>query len=767
LGKGLTAITIACLSRLMTSISQHTDSPAPRSIFWVLALMAALLALFVFKGLATTPPSVVQTKAATGFDGDRAVARLARILGDQRPHPVDSDANDAVRERLLAEITALGYVPEVRDDFACRPMSRWGSYPCARVRNVVFRAGPAGGGAVLVASHYDSVPAGPGAGDDGAGVSAALEIAAQVRGRTLKKPVIFLFTDGEEVGLLGATSFVRKDPLANDVALAINMEARGSGGPAIMFQTSSPNSQEIAALAANAPRTVANSLAADIYRTLPNDTDATEFLGKKWDVLNFAFISPLAHYHTPLDSLANLQTASVAHMGAAALAAINAHMDAGPAEASEGQVIYSDILGRSLLVLPLMAGLGLLAFGFAAAGFRYVTSAKGGGVRVLFAPLLALGAAGGIGFGLLFAIDALRVETLWWTAHPMAARALIYSAAIFGAALALMICRGIAQERVIAGGWLWLSGAFLGLSIVSPGAMILVAPAAGLYGVCVLITQFWQRAKFVHVFWIAALLVLLVPTLDFAETGLGFEMGWGFGALAGLISFMVMATALNGLDMTAKVLALLGVVVIATGGLAAFVPAYSQQHPRQVNVQHWHSDASNHWVLSPGDEPAPVAMKTVAPFALGAIKGSESDRLIAPSQPLVTSPPLPSIQVLSDVATGTTRTLKLRVLAPESDEVQINVPKEATVSAIGGGASSDAQMSAFDPDKPKGLRCVGRSCSTWDISVVTGTTKTDWTISATRRGHDSSATTLLKARPTWTTQVQGGDRRVSITVVKL
>jgi hypothetical protein len=729
--------------------------------------MAALLALFLFKGLAGAPPSVAQTKAASGFDGDVAVARLARILGDQRPHPADSDANDAVRDRLLGEITALGYTPEVRDDFACRPLSRWGLYPCARVRNVVFRAGPVGGVGVLVAAHYDSVPAGPGAGDDGAGVAAILEIAAQLRGRTLKKPVILLLTDGEEVALLGATSFVRKDPWANDVALAINMEARGSGGPAIMFQTSSPNSREITALAANSPRTIANSLAADIYRTLPNDTDATEFLGKKWDVLNFAFIAPLAHYHTPLDSLANLQTASVAHMGGAALAAICAFQETGPSNAPEGQVIYSDILGHSLLVLPMIAGWILLSFGFVAAGFRYFTGAKNGAVRALIAPVVSLLAAGGIGFGLLFVINMLRVEELWWTAHPIAARALIYSAGILGAALAFALCRNIGRERVIAGGWLWLSGAFLGLSIVSPGAMILAAPAAGLYGISVLITQFWKKAGFLHIIWLAALLILIVPTLDFAETGLGFGMSWGFGALAGLLSFLVLAVALTGKDISGKVLAALTTLVLASTAAAFFAPAYSAQLPRQVNLQHWHNDTTNHWMLSPGDEPAPEAMKAIAPFADGKIKGSEGERLIAPATALASSPAIPEVQVLSETTSGATRTLKLRVLSPGSDEVMITIPKGAAMSSIGGGPTPNPDMSAFDPDVAKGLRCVGRSCAIWDLIVVVGVQKAEWTIGATLRGHDPAATSLLNARPKWATPVLGGDRRVSLRVQEL
>ena len=50
-------------------------------------------------------------------------------------------------------------------------------------------------------AHYDSVPFGPGAADDGAGVVTLLETARALKaGPPLKNDVIFLFTDGEEAG---------------------------------------------------------------------------------------------------------------------------------------------------------------------------------------------------------------------------------------------------------------------------------------------------------------------------------------------------------------------------------------------------------------------------------------------------------------------------------------------------------------------------------------------------------------------------------------
>ena len=53
---------------------------------------------------------------------------------------------------------------------------------------------------MLIAVHYDGVPAGPAAGDDAAGCAALLETVRALRARKqpLANDVIALFTDGEE-----------------------------------------------------------------------------------------------------------------------------------------------------------------------------------------------------------------------------------------------------------------------------------------------------------------------------------------------------------------------------------------------------------------------------------------------------------------------------------------------------------------------------------------------------------------------------------------
>ncbi|HEY0326151.1 MAG TPA: hypothetical protein VGC46_09280, partial [Allosphingosinicella sp.] len=76
-------------------------------------VLLALLAVLVFKGALVAPPALPEAAAPGEFDTARAFARLERILADGVPHPVDSDANDRVRDRLIAELRAVDLQPRV------------------------------------------------------------------------------------------------------------------------------------------------------------------------------------------------------------------------------------------------------------------------------------------------------------------------------------------------------------------------------------------------------------------------------------------------------------------------------------------------------------------------------------------------------------------------------------------------------------------------------------------------------------------------------
>ena len=66
-----------------------------------------------------------------------AMQRLARVLGDQRPHPVDTADGDALRARLVAELRAIGLSPRVADAWACNGAAKSRGIGCASFASIV------------------------------------------------------------------------------------------------------------------------------------------------------------------------------------------------------------------------------------------------------------------------------------------------------------------------------------------------------------------------------------------------------------------------------------------------------------------------------------------------------------------------------------------------------------------------------------------------------------------------------------------------------
>ena len=133
-------------------------------------------------------------------------------------------------------------------------------------------------------------------------------------GPQLTHDVIALITDGEEAGLLGAAAFVREHPWARDVEFTMNVEARGTKGPSLMFETGAGNLDAVRTL-----RRVgggrATSLSTFVYRLLPNDTDLSETARLDKPAMNFAFIGGVNRYHTAQDDTAHLDPRSVQDHG--------------------------------------------------------------------------------------------------------------------------------------------------------------------------------------------------------------------------------------------------------------------------------------------------------------------------------------------------------------------------------------------------------------------------------------------------------------------
>ena len=311
------------------------------------AALVVLAAALVVR--ADTPPDAAPTTAPdTAFSASRAMQHVRAIA--VRPHPTGSADHARVRGYILSELRTLGLEPQVQQTVGIG--TRYAM--AGTIWNVVVRIpGTSGGGrAVLLASHYDTQGATPGAGDATSGVATLLETARALRaGAPLARDVILLFTDGEEPGLLGAAAFVREHPWARDVAMMLNFEARGTHGRSFMFETGAGNLDAARVLRA-VPDVSASSLMVLAYRVLPNDTDLSELSALSVPAMNFAFIDGVERYHTARDDIAHLDPRSLQHHGAQALALARAFAGDTLPRPRTGDAVFFDVPILGLVVYP-------------------------------------------------------------------------------------------------------------------------------------------------------------------------------------------------------------------------------------------------------------------------------------------------------------------------------------------------------------------------------------------------------------------------------
>jgi putative aminopeptidase FrvX len=561
-----------------------------------LAFATAIVAAFLFAWQSLTHAP----QAGNGsFATERAYATLQNLLAEQVPHPTGSPENQRVRDRIVAELRAAGYEPEVQSAFQCAPPDK--SPGCTQVENIIaVLKGTGEGRAILATAHYDSVPAGPGVGDDGVGVVVMLELARALKATPpARNDVIFLITDGEETGLRGAVAFARNHPLMQQVEIVVNVEARGNTGPAIMFETGTGNSQLIRLFADAVGSQVSNSLAYEIYRLLPNDTDFTIYKNAGLNGYNFAMIGDAARYHTPKDNLALLDRNTLRHHGEQVTALVRA-LQAQDLEnlRSKEDASYFDLFGKGLvhwpasLNLPMALAALVLLVGIVVTGRASLSLA---GVIWSLASLLVLP------FG-MFAIGWILSYPLgiWPEVHvldhqaPWPARIALLGATFAVATItAHLLASRTEPQAVTLVYWLFLSLLAVASAAALPGAsyaflwpVMIFALVAGLGRFIALTAAIrWASvAGFVAIamFWTGHMLAL--------DAVVGFPL-----SQFKILALFPMAMALVPLFMMAAplrntVLAIPVVLTVATAALASTMPGYTPDNPRPLNIV-YHQDA--------------------------------------------------------------------------------------------------------------------------------------------------------------------------------
>ena len=729
-----------------------------------LLVFALLLAAFAAKGLLVAPPSVPAQARTGDFDTRRAIGRLQRVLGDQRPHPVDSPADDAVRERLMAELRAIGLQPQVHEAMDCSAMPKTRFVSCSHVRNVVatipsLRPGPH----LLLNAHYDSTPTGPGAGDDGLGVAVLLEIGSILKAAPPPRPVTLLFNEGEEYGLNGAHAFVRTDPLAPQVNSLINIDVRGVNGPALMYETSDPNGGAMELYAEAAKRPYANSISTDFAKLIPNTTDVVFFKPRGWTLLNYGIIGNETRYHSPGDIIGALDPDSVGHVGTEALAATrvmaaNAH----PTRVDSGRTVFTDAAGMALLRLPLAVAVialaALLTIGFVLAWRRASL-----GKPLLLSAAMVVGGSAAAGL-MSFVAILLRVGD-FWRAYPLVAYLAVYATLLLAMAVIWSRWgRGLESGRMRAAAWLLILifGALLSLAL--PGATIffLIAPAVAV--VSIALTH--RSPGLARILGIAA---AVIQFLMIAELLALMEMLLIDGPLASVVPLAALAVLplMVETQSTASRPATATMVLVAAGLWAAalVVPRASADRPLGFSIDYFR-DASKktaNWAIATKQAPLPAGYpgaweRTVLPY-------NGRTRWASPA-PLLQTPD-PVARVIANAPEGTRRRIRLMLSPGGGNSVAIRFPEKARVLALGLAGAAIPLPAKGEPDKPL-LRCTGRSCEGLQIEVLLGDRKPMIVeLFSTRFGLPPEGQRLIAARPGDAMPQYAPDQTITMARVKL
>lgn len=279
------------------------------------AFYLALFTLIVWGGYRLSLPS--DTPPDLFYDGlffENVIKHVDRIT--QGPRAVGDYFHQDVQQHIIKHLQDMGLQVVRQRSTSYNPKNKQAA-PVANLMTTIPGSIPERP-ALLLMAHYDAAKfSGTGAADDASGVAAILEaVNAHLKSnQQAQNDIILLFTDGEEIGLLGALAFINERLDKHHIGLIINLEARGTAGPVMMWpETVGGNQAMIEAYAeANVPMPVTTSLHYEIYRLLPNDTDLSPFNQLAGiNGFNLAYIDDHFNYHTSGDTLQNLSLDTLA-----------------------------------------------------------------------------------------------------------------------------------------------------------------------------------------------------------------------------------------------------------------------------------------------------------------------------------------------------------------------------------------------------------------------------------------------------------------------
>jgi hypothetical protein len=746
----------------------------------------ALIMLFVAILVTRMPPSLQSLETSNGlvFDGGSALTVFERMLPNNRPHPAGSVENALMRDRLLGELRALGYEPRVQSAFSCSSI-----YPsCAPVENIVaVHEGRETGNALAYVGHYDSQMSGPGAADDMTAVVVMLELARLVKERPqTKNDIVFVFTDAEEKGLLGAEAFVQSDALVSQIGLVVNMEARGASGRAVLFETSENNTDLLSQLRPMMSHPTGTSLFHAIYKMLPNDTDYSVFRAAGVPGVNFAFTGSPSLYHSTFDDLVHLDKGSLQHHGQNALDLLNGFGDAELTFEADEDSVFFDVFGDLLVAWPMSWSWGFLFV----SGAMIVSSIfllskqdrlswSGIGLGVVIWAIAGAATLAG-GYLLAYPIGKWANVTGIDHAEPSAARA---SLLLMGVLVAVGIGRYLLPRvqaiNIAISTWsVWLVFAFV-MQMLLPGGVFLFLVPVLVFSICVLIVTLRPELSPNWCFVPSMLVVSyfgLSAIIDL-EVVVNFNMAFVHAVPLVLMVTSLMIVVRSDEGGPTWILPMAGAGVATATVLALFSASVTPDRPAGLNiVQFQDMDLGHSFVLAenspffPAENPAfeGFALDTEWRFPWGKPRRGQQFQLRS-------SAPLQTLAFEMDIIGEEARPGGRRVT------VRLKPGADVSTAAVYVRAGNVEQVTAEGQKIDLGRRGVipaaddivaltlnglyGREVSL-SLDLV-GSDEVELIVASKTSGVIGDGLDLVAARPAVTAQVHQGDHQLQVRRVKL
>ncbi len=172
-------------------------------------LIAMLAACQSFTSGAQTPPKL---------DAETAFARIS---------PLATDDNEVRRDLIVAQMRDAGLTPSITTFDGGRGTDSEVGY------NISTQFGPSDAKVILLVAHYDTFQISRGEPshgvvDNAASVVAMIATAARLSHMPLKHQIQVLFTDQEELGLIGARAWIAENGVSH-IAGVINADVTGYG----------------------------------------------------------------------------------------------------------------------------------------------------------------------------------------------------------------------------------------------------------------------------------------------------------------------------------------------------------------------------------------------------------------------------------------------------------------------------------------------------------------------------------------------------------